>query len=358
MKKRRPRRDHHHHHHLHQSVATDIKVGNEEDGDDDDDDEDDGEIKFSDMLRDKLRLKGPSARQESKRSGRHDRRVENGFVDGEDDDDDDDPAVSQQPTDTSSVKAFLLDEQEWDPGCEVRMPDAPSSVEGNSRCAATTATEEVNASAASPLDNHTNHGGPRSPPSPSNTVHGECRPRRCSGDASVHVPLTTSPLTSPSSSSPSTDESGCIRYVAYESELQMPDIMRLIQKDLSEPYSIYTYRYFIHNWPKLCFLAMDGDRCIGAIVCKLDMHRAIQRGYIAMLAVDENFRKRKIGSNLVLKAIHAMVMDDADEVVLETEVSNKPALRLYENLGFVRDKRLFRYYLNGVDALRLKLWVR
>lgn len=43
-------------------------------------------------------------------------------------------------------------------------------------------------------------------------------------------------------------------YVSYESELQMPDIMRLIQKDLSEPYSIYTYRYFIHNWPQLCFL--------------------------------------------------------------------------------------------------------
>jgi ribosomal protein S18 acetylase RimI-like enzyme len=32
------------------------------------------------------------------------------------------------------------------------------------------------------------------------------------------------------------------------------------------------------------------------------------------------------------------------------------ALRLYEQLGFVRDKRLYRYYLNGVDAFRLKLW--
>ena len=45
-----------------------------------------------------------------------------------------------------------------------------------------------------------------------------------------------------------------IEYVVYKSEVQMPDIMRLITKDLSEPYSIYTYRYFIHNWPKLCFL--------------------------------------------------------------------------------------------------------
>ena len=45
-----------------------------------------------------------------------------------------------------------------------------------------------------------------------------------------------------------------IRYVAYENELQMPLIMRVIEKELSEPYSIYTYRYFIHNWPELCFL--------------------------------------------------------------------------------------------------------
>ena len=77
-----------------------------------------------------------------------------------------------------------------------------------------------------------------------------------------------------------------------------------------------------------------------------------------MLAVDEKYRKQKIGSNLVLKAIEKMIDSDADEVVLETEVTNKPALMWYENLGFIRNKRLFRYYLNGVDALRLKLWLR
>lgn len=51
-----------------------------------------------------------------------------------------------------------------------------------------------------------------------------------------------------------------IDFVQYESELQMPMIMKIIQKDLSEPYSIYTYRYFIHNWPKLCFLVSDFTR--------------------------------------------------------------------------------------------------
>lgn len=95
-----------------------------------------------------------------------------------------------------------------------------------------------------------------------------------------------------------------VTFKEYENELQMPDIMRVIQRELSEPYSIYTYRYFIHNWPKLCFLAMDGDSCIGAIVCKLDIHRQMtKRGYIAMLAVDAAYRKFKVGTTLVQKAI-------------------------------------------------------
>ena len=40
---------------------------------------------------------------------------------------------------------------------------------------------------------------------------------------------------------------------------------------------------------------------------------------------------------------------------LETEIVNNKALNLYTSLGFVRTVRLFKYYLNGNDAFRLKL---
>lgn len=33
--------------------------------------------------------------------------------------------------------------------------------------------------------------------------------------------------------------------------------MYLVDAELSEPYSIFTYRYFLRNWPHLCFLAFD-----------------------------------------------------------------------------------------------------
>ncbi|KAG1296717.1 hypothetical protein G6F66_003232 [Rhizopus arrhizus] len=149
-----------------------------------------------------------------------------------------------------------------------------------------------------------------------------------------------------------------IEYKQYESELQLPSIIHLIENDLSEPYSIYTYRYFIHNWPNLCFLAMDGDEYVGVIICKVDRHKDRLRGYIAMLAVSKSHRKRSIGSNLVKTAIQAMKEMNADEVVLETEYTNQGALELYQRLGFIKDKRLYRYYLNGVDAFRLKLFCK
>jgi peptide alpha-N-acetyltransferase len=50
-----------------------------------------------------------------------------------------------------------------------------------------------------------------------------------------------------------------------------------------------------------------------------------------------------------------MLQFPLDEVVLETEYDNESALRFYEKLGFVREKRLYRFYLNGKDAFRLVL---
>eukprot|EP01117_Protostelium_nocturnum_P008786 TRINITY_DN3150_c0_g1_i2.p1 TRINITY_DN3150_c0_g1~~TRINITY_DN3150_c0_g1_i2.p1 ORF type:complete len:180 (+),score=20.68 TRINITY_DN3150_c0_g1_i2:70-609(+) len=145
------------------------------------------------------------------------------------------------------------------------------------------------------------------------------------------------------------------QFITYHTEEQLPWIVSLIEKDLSEPYSVYTYRYFLNSWPHLCFLAIQDNKCIGVIISKADNHRGTQRGYIAMLAVDKTYRKAKIGTKLVLRTIQEMKNLRCEEVVLETEMTNKAALGLYENLGFLKDKRLNRYYMNGVDAFRLKL---
>jgi len=98
---------------------------------------------------------------------------------------------------------------------------------------------------------------------------------------------------------------------------------------------------------------------IGVVVCKLEPHRSgTFRGYIAMLAVQETHRGQGIATKLVCMAIDAMAVRDADEIVLETEVTNQASLKLYERLGFLRSKRLHRYYLNGNAAFRLILYLK
>ena len=180
-------------------------------------------------------------------------------------------------------------------------------------------------------------------------------------------------------------------------------VMRLIDAELSEPYTIFTYRYFLHAWPQLCYLAYDGDKPFGTVVCKMDVHREQRlRGYVAMLVVDKAYRGKGVGeaqgtaaargkrmsqskrlaargslyrswlarwpevasestaypaggggggcrsptptagSELAKLAIKEMVAGGCEEAVLEAEVSNWGALKLYQGLGFIREKRLHR----------------
>ncbi|KAF4554517.1 Acetyltransferase (GNAT)-like protein 6 [Elsinoe fawcettii] len=154
-----------------------------------------------------------------------------------------------------------------------------------------------------------------------------------------------------------------LKYIQYSQELEtkyLTAIRHLISKDLSEPYSIYVYRYFLYQWGDLCYLAVDeSDALIGVVVCKLEVHRGGPlRGYIAMLAVRDDQRGKGIATKLVCMAIDAMTAKDADEIALETEIDNIASLKLYERLGFLRTKRLHRYYLNGNSAFRLVLYLK
>ena len=48
-----------------------------------------------------------------------------------------------------------------------------------------------------------------------------------------------------------------VRYLQYDQRKEdeyLTAIRQLISKDLSEPYSIYVYRYFMYQWGHLCFM--------------------------------------------------------------------------------------------------------
>lgn len=167
--------------------------------------------------------------------------------------------------------------------------------------------------------------------------------------------------------------------------------------------SVFTYRYFLHRWPQLCILAVptndqksddtqkEAENCqrpIGCVVCKIDVEDGessdireppdnktddvedkqnklpsdsvskVFTGYIGMLAVENAHRRAGIGTALVQRAIRRMQQMGCQSIRLETEVTNRAAMNLYEDrLGFVREELLKKYYLNWGDAYRLRLWL-
>ena len=130
-----------------------------------------------------------------------------------------------------------------------------------------------------------------------------------------------------------------------------------MKRTLSEPYSIYTYRYFLRKWPNLCFFAKDKttNKYVGCCIGKQSLQKDIEQGYLAMLSVEPDYRRRGIATQLSLKLFNTMIENKCERIVLETEADNTSSLALYVKLGFVKEQLLTKYYMNGSDAYQLTL---
>ena len=47
-------------------------------------------------------------------------------------------------------------------------------------------------------------------------------------------------------------------FETFSDERDLEPIIKLVEQDLSEPYSIYTYRFFIYEYPKMCIMVQNG----------------------------------------------------------------------------------------------------
>ena len=86
-----------------------------------------------------------------------------------------------------------------------------------------------------------------------------------------------------------TELPGELRYIQYEHALEeqyLPTIRALISKDLSEPYSIYVYRYFLYQWAHLCYM-------VSTLCSALSLHPNL---YLPMPFTHSRRRRKKDGS--------------------------------------------------------------
>ncbi|MCI0642378.1 MAG: GNAT family N-acetyltransferase [Gemmataceae bacterium] len=89
--------------------------------------------------------------------------------------------------------------------------------------------------------------------------------------------------------------------------------------------------------PEGCFVAEDGGQVIGtACACVFD-----DVAWVNLVLVDEMYRKKGIGTRLMLQVMKFLEDRDVRSVRLDATPLGQP---IYEKLGFVEDYRLIRFH--------------
>lgn len=134
-------------------------------------------------------------------------------------------------------------------------------------------------------------------------------------------------------------------------ESHIEAIAGLEQQCFSDPWSIKSISSELENPLSLWIVAMDGSVLAGYVGSQSVMGWADMMN----LAVLPEYRGKGVGASLVLELIRRLQENQVSCLTLEVRISNEPAIRLYEKLGFTEVGRRPGYYHNPKeDALILR----
>jgi len=138
----------------------------------------------------------------------------------------------------------------------------------------------------------------------------------------------------------------------------IPVIMYINRVSLPENYPEWFFEEHLERWGEAFYVAEILGKVVGYVMSRVEFGAPyvvegtiVKKGHIVSVAVLEAYRRRGIGRRLMEHALRALKeVYDCKEVYLEVRVSNIPAIKLYEKLGFRKVRVIPMYYLDGEDA--------
>jgi len=128
----------------------------------------------------------------------------------------------------------------------------------------------------------------------------------------------------------------------------LSEIEEIEQRAYNTPWSRSMFASEIAKGTSICLGAFEGDQLVGYIVNS----RYVDAWHVMNVAVDPEYQRRGIATRLLERLFELTVDDDGRGYTLEVRVSNRAAIRLYEQLGFDRHGIRRGYYTdNREDAL-------
>lgn len=133
------------------------------------------------------------------------------------------------------------------------------------------------------------------------------------------------------------------------------DACELYKTDLecfSTPWSKQSFLNEANN-PSACYIvAQSGEEIAGYI----GFLKVLDEGQITNVAVRKNYRRKKIASTLLEKAIELAMQNNLITLNLEVRQTNNAAINLYIKYGFLEIGRRKNYYKNPTeDAILMEM---
>ena len=82
------------------------------------------------------------------------------------------------------------------------------------------------------------------------------------------------------------------------------------------------------------------------------------QGHIISIAVDKNYRRAKVGTQLLVKAISILSLLNLDTIYLEVNENNTEAVEFYKTFNFKIDRIVPGYYEDGAGAILMYLHLK
>lgn len=126
---------------------------------------------------------------------------------------------------------------------------------------------------------------------------------------------------------------------------QLEEVAQLEKNCFVHPWSRQSLENELANENSLFLTAIDDNRVVGYI----GMNVVIDEGYIFNVAVDENYRKRGIGSALISELVTFGKKNNLCFLTLEVRESNENARSLYSKFGFIKVGERKDYYKEPIE---------
>jgi ribosomal-protein-alanine N-acetyltransferase len=136
---------------------------------------------------------------------------------------------------------------------------------------------------------------------------------------------------------------GVIRRLAYS---DLPAVISIERRSFPTPWSLAMFVLELSKPSGICLAAIENDQLLGYLVCS----RYDQVWHLMNVAVAPERRREGVAGRLIGRLVEEG--RGALPFTLEVRVSNRPAIAMYERLGFRSAGVRPRYYQdNGEDAL-------